>query len=418
MEGERDDDSNVWNVPTAPDPGGPPGRRGSVLPRWGGGIAQAEDDPGEQGGQEFIERPDPPLVRSGSAKSNCTRILEAGYAPYHYVLLFGNWWYWPGYEGPEGARMSSIWGSVPECRMIPLGHHKDTGELVLATLDPPAAGSSGAVVTAANGSGDQGQNGGSGDQGQVGLQVPINQPLIEQPTEQPTVAVVPKDPNSPNNLRQKPGYLPTYYAPNNGGVFVDPRRIKWVTLTPIVSRDPNINGRVRVMYGTEDDPQHACIAVSGATVTWQCPFYGERTPLTDDPITKTVKTWVVPYAPGSTDLWKVYKKTTLVRTYDSGGTRTFTTTEYKVVEGGRPGGAGSEEEAKEEPKNAPHHSEVRAITDAPETPPPPPYNPHTYKPGNEVPDPNTYQGGYSCLTDCDASEELWRQQRRQYLNNR
>ena len=65
------------------------------------------------------ENTGPPAVQSGSAKSNCLRILEAGYAPRDYVLVFGSWWYWPAWTGAEGARMSSIWGSVAECRQVP-----------------------------------------------------------------------------------------------------------------------------------------------------------------------------------------------------------------------------------------------------------------------------------------------------------
>ena len=61
----------------------------------------------------------PPAVQSGSAKSNCLRILEAGYAPRDYVLVFGSWWFWPAWNGSEGARMSSVWGSVAECRQLP-----------------------------------------------------------------------------------------------------------------------------------------------------------------------------------------------------------------------------------------------------------------------------------------------------------
>lgn len=61
----------------------------------------------------------PPALQPGTAKSNCLRILEAGYTPREYVLLFGDWWFWPGWSGADGARMASIRGSVPECRMVP-----------------------------------------------------------------------------------------------------------------------------------------------------------------------------------------------------------------------------------------------------------------------------------------------------------
>ena len=76
---------------------------GSLIAVLWGGTALATDPDG------------PPFVKSGTAKSNCERIVAAGYSPHDYVLKFGNWWYWPGYSGPDGARMSSIWGSVPEC---------------------------------------------------------------------------------------------------------------------------------------------------------------------------------------------------------------------------------------------------------------------------------------------------------------
>lgn len=62
------------------------------------------------------EETGPPLVESGTAKSICQTIVDAGYSPHDYVLQVGVWWYWPGYSGPDGARMSKIWGSVEECK--------------------------------------------------------------------------------------------------------------------------------------------------------------------------------------------------------------------------------------------------------------------------------------------------------------
>ena len=60
-------------------------------------------------------RPPPPAVISGSAQSNCLRILAAGYAPHDYVLSGGAWRYAPEWDGVDGARMSWIWRSAPAC---------------------------------------------------------------------------------------------------------------------------------------------------------------------------------------------------------------------------------------------------------------------------------------------------------------
>jgi len=52
------------------------------------------------------------------------------------VRKFGAWWYWPGYDGPDGARMSSIWRNTPECQADASGA---TGAKTIASVaaDPP-----------------------------------------------------------------------------------------------------------------------------------------------------------------------------------------------------------------------------------------------------------------------------------------
>lgn len=67
--------------------------------------------------EDLDETPSPPWVMSGSAKWNCERIVAAGYSPHDYVRVLGAWWWWPGWEGPEDARMSRIWAGTPECRV-------------------------------------------------------------------------------------------------------------------------------------------------------------------------------------------------------------------------------------------------------------------------------------------------------------
>ena len=72
-------------------------------------------------GVAAIDSQAPPDVRPGSALSNCERIIAAGYAPHDYVSTGGQWLYLPDWSGPDGARMSYIWGSVQACRLTAEG---------------------------------------------------------------------------------------------------------------------------------------------------------------------------------------------------------------------------------------------------------------------------------------------------------
>ena len=67
------------------------------------------------GGASAAE-PEPPEVRSGTAQSNCQRIVDAGFSTDDYVLSGGRWQHRPDWTGADGARMSRIWGSVAICR--------------------------------------------------------------------------------------------------------------------------------------------------------------------------------------------------------------------------------------------------------------------------------------------------------------
>lgn len=59
--------------------------------------------------------PEPSAVQSGTSQQICQSIVDAGYTPHNYVLLNGTWRHEPDYDGPNGARMSWIWRSVPVC---------------------------------------------------------------------------------------------------------------------------------------------------------------------------------------------------------------------------------------------------------------------------------------------------------------
>ena len=67
------------------------------------------------GGASAAE-PEPPEVRSGTAQSNCQRIVDAGFSTDDYVLSSGRWQHRPDWSGADGARMSRIWRSVAICR--------------------------------------------------------------------------------------------------------------------------------------------------------------------------------------------------------------------------------------------------------------------------------------------------------------
>ena len=67
-------------------------------------------------GSASAAEPEPPDVKSGSAQSNCQRIVDAGFSTDDYVLSGGKWQHRPDWTGADGARMSRIWGSVTICR--------------------------------------------------------------------------------------------------------------------------------------------------------------------------------------------------------------------------------------------------------------------------------------------------------------
>jgi len=99
-----------------------------------GGAASAsggDEQPAQHAAQVPEAEPpqaEPPTVGTGSAATICAAITEAGYRPYDYIRRAGGkWTHDPDWAGAEGARMSSLWGSTPECRAEGSG---DTGPAI------------------------------------------------------------------------------------------------------------------------------------------------------------------------------------------------------------------------------------------------------------------------------------------------
>lgn len=188
-----------------------------------GGVAQAE---GETGGDGRIGvRVAPPPVQSGTAKSNCTRIVEAGFSPFNYVRLYGSWWYWPGYAGPDGARMSSIWGSVPECRA---SASDADGEATVALIVTPKPKVSQSTATHTTGTTGRAQ--------QPTVQAPAKQPTIQQPTVQPAT----QQPSAQQGQTVRPEQAPA--EPDPQPAVRDPEA-DWlpVTKTVVTKKIPRRN---------------------------------------------------------------------------------------------------------------------------------------------------------------------------------
>lgn len=137
----------------------------------------------------------PPMVESGTAKSNCQRIVAAGYSPYDYVRLAGNWWWWPGYAGPDGARMSKIWGSVDECRAD--SNTGAEGTKVKASDNSPVTPTPQATISPSSEGGAEAPSGDNGNSG-----------VVQQPVE-------PEEPEVPEN--QEPILVSKHQNSNGGG---------------------------------------------------------------------------------------------------------------------------------------------------------------------------------------------------------
>ena len=109
------------------------------------------------GGASAAE-PEPPEVRSGTAQSNCQRIVDAGFSTDDYVLSGGRWQHRPDWSGADGARMSRIWRSVAICRgeysflPAPIRHPSRTVTLQPDSRTPLGANQGGPVRQTSTGS--------------------------------------------------------------------------------------------------------------------------------------------------------------------------------------------------------------------------------------------------------------------------